>query len=321
MRNLLSTYSDGADLVDLTVVGLFVVGTVMLLGGLTISPSVDLPEWVGNHYPEWIGIYTDGAVLWILNRVIKREGKKRDLSQIGSLSNDFALDAAKVCRDKGWLTDGSLEGGDLTGANLSGADLRDGRFARAVLDRARLDDSNLCATDLRGASLVGANVVGCELRFADLTNATLRWAKLTGASLAGAKLTGADLRFVDLTDVDLDAVDLSGARTGGVPDEAMVDVLQQSFQQLRANPQEVGRRFYELLFEADPSLRKLFVKDIDKQQLKLIQTLGLIVDGLRRPERIVPVAQSLGARHARYGVEPEHYDTVGRYCIGSCKIR
>jgi hemoglobin-like flavoprotein len=311
MMNKLTERMKKTDVVELTAVALFAIGTVMMVGGMVLSPSADLSDVVGDHYPEWIGVYADAAILWIINWVIKRDGKQRVLSQLGSLSNDFALDAAKTCRDKGWLTDGSLRSGNLAEANLSGANLRDAGFAFASLDYARLDGSNMCAADLREASLVGADLRGCELRWADLTNAKLRWAKLEGASLAGAKLTGADLRFVDLSDVDTEGVDLTVAQTGGVPDQATVDVIQRSFKMLRGSPQQVGERFYGLLFEADPSLRRLFVKDMKQQHVKLIQTLALVVEGLKQPEKVVPIAKSLGARHARYGVEPEHYETVG----------
>jgi hemoglobin-like flavoprotein len=40
-------------------------------------------------------------------------------------------------------------------------------------------------------------------------------------------------------------------------------------------------------------------------------TLALVVRGLSAPEQIVPAVRHLGARHAGYGVRPEHYQTVG----------
>jgi hemoglobin-like flavoprotein len=39
--------------------------------------------------------------------------------------------------------------------------------------------------------------------------------------------------------------------------------------------------------------------------------LGAAVGLLERPQQLVPVLESLGKRHAGYGVRNEHYDTVG----------
>jgi pimeloyl-ACP methyl ester carboxylesterase len=41
------------------------------------------------------------------------------------------------------------------------------------------------------------------------------------------------------------------------------------------------------------------------------------VDNLRRPERLVPLLEDLGRRHARYGVEPGHFDAVGDALLGA----
>jgi len=39
--------------------------------------------------------------------------------------------------------------------------------------------------------------------------------------------------------------------------------------------------------------------------------ISAAVNGLPQLEGIVPVVEDLGRRHARYGVKPQHYDTVG----------
>jgi hemoglobin-like flavoprotein len=48
-----------------------------------------------------------------------------------------------------------------------------------------------------------------------------------------------------------------------------------------------------------------------EQGRKLMHMIGLAVRGLHRLETLVPAVQGLGARHASYGVQHEHYDTVG----------
>ena len=55
----------------------------------------------------------------------------------------------------------------------------------------------------------------------------------------------------------------------------------------------------------------MFKGDMPNQRRKLVQMLTAAVKGLDRLDQLVPVVQDLGRRHAGYGVEDQHYDTVG----------
>jgi hemoglobin-like flavoprotein len=55
----------------------------------------------------------------------------------------------------------------------------------------------------------------------------------------------------------------------------------------------------------------MFRGDMAEQRRKLMQMLTAAVKGLDRLEQLVPVVEDLGRRHATYGVEDRHYDTVG----------
>jgi nitric oxide dioxygenase len=68
--------------------------------------------------------------------------------------------------------------------------------------------------------------------------------------------------------------------------------------------------FYRRLFILDPSLQAMFPTDLTEQKRKLMTALTLVVNGLTRLDTLVPAVQSLGRRHAGYGVEPQHYQTV-----------
>ncbi len=68
--------------------------------------------------------------------------------------------------------------------------------------------------------------------------------------------------------------------------------------------------FCNKLFELDPGLKALFVTDIKEQGRKLMATLKLAVKGLDDLEKLAPVVQDLGRRHAGYGVQGAHYGTV-----------
>ena len=91
---------------------------------------------------------------------------------------------------------------------------------------------------------------------------------------------------------------------------SQIQLVTQSFAQLAPRANEFGRAFYDRLFELDPALRPLFKNDIDSQIGKLLQMLIAVVHNLDHVEQLVPVIQSLGSRHAGYGVTEEHYQTV-----------
>jgi hemoglobin-like flavoprotein len=70
--------------------------------------------------------------------------------------------------------------------------------------------------------------------------------------------------------------------------------------------------FYDRLFEIDPTTRPLFRQtDMVHQRKKLLQIIGTAVASLERLDALVPVVEDLGRRHAGYGVEDKHYDSVG----------
>lgn len=98
-----------------------------------------------------------------------------------------------------------------------------------------------------------------------------------------------------------------------------VELVQSSFNKLSGKSDQVGELFYKRLFELEPSFRELFKSDITVQQKKLMDVLRLAVQGLRKPENIIPAVQDLGRRHAGYGVENQDYDVVGQALIWTLK--
>jgi hemoglobin-like flavoprotein len=70
--------------------------------------------------------------------------------------------------------------------------------------------------------------------------------------------------------------------------------------------------FYDRLFEIDASTRPLFKStDMVEQRRKLVQALATVVNGLDDLAPLVPVLETLGKNHVRYGVTDKHYDSVG----------
>ena len=90
-----------------------------------------------------------------------------------------------------------------------------------------------------------------------------------------------------------------------------IELVQGSFAQVAPIADQAAALFYHNLFSADPSLKPLFKGDMQAQGQKLMQMIGVAVGKLNELEVLVPVLQRLGERHADYGVEDDHYATVG----------
>lgn len=82
-----------------------------------------------------------------------------------------------------------------------------------------------------------------------------------------------------------------------------VELLEQSFALVKPQAEQFAASFYENLFAANPRLKPLFATvDMEKQQQKLLSTLVLVVQSLRKPEVLQGVLKDLGARHIAYGL-------------------
>ncbi|OUR79979.1 methyl-accepting chemotaxis protein [Colwellia psychrerythraea] len=90
-----------------------------------------------------------------------------------------------------------------------------------------------------------------------------------------------------------------------------ISLVQKSWQKVLPIAPQAAEIFYSTLFEMDPSLKALFPSNIADQGKKLMAMLDTAVKLLDNPDKLIPAVQNLGAKHLKYGAEPEHYDTVG----------
>lgn len=88
-------------------------------------------------------------------------------------------------------------------------------------------------------------------------------------------------------------------------------LVRSSFALVKPIAPQAAALFYDNLFTADPSLRALFRGDMAHQGERLMSMIGSAVGLLDKPDVLMPVLRSLGARHAGYGVVDKHYATVG----------
>src|SRR5262245_31404480 len=94
-------------------------------------------------------------------------------------------------------------------------------------------------------------------------------------------------------------------------DQRQVDLVQESFARAARMGPHVAATFYNELFAIEPALRSMFKGDMILQGQKLMNMLSYVVDGLGAPDTIMPTVRDLAVRHVGYGVQSQHYTTVG----------
>jgi nitric oxide dioxygenase len=97
-----------------------------------------------------------------------------------------------------------------------------------------------------------------------------------------------------------------------------VETLEESFDLVAPQGDELMRTFYDRLFETAPAVKPLFENvDMERQRQALLNMLVVLRESLRDLEDIAPDLEDLGARHAGYGAQPAHYPVVGEVLIGA----
>ena len=89
-------------------------------------------------------------------------------------------------------------------------------------------------------------------------------------------------------------------------------LVRESWRRFEPRLRASGLRFYQQLFELDPTVAHLFAHvDIEHQERKLMVMLAEIVRVLDRPHELVPELAGLGHRHVGYGVKDDDYASIG----------
>jgi nitric oxide dioxygenase len=97
------------------------------------------------------------------------------------------------------------------------------------------------------------------------------------------------------------------------PDE--IDLVRASFAAVAPAADDVAATFYARLFEVAPETRAMFAGDLRSQGRKLMTMIGTVVWSLDNLPPLLAVVDSLGRRHAGYGVRDDHYATVGEVLL------
>jgi NAD(P)H-flavin reductase/hemoglobin-like flavoprotein len=88
-------------------------------------------------------------------------------------------------------------------------------------------------------------------------------------------------------------------------------LIKASLQAIDPIADTVVGHFYALLFMIDPALRDLFPVSMAAQRDRLLQALLHIGRNADDLSGLTPFLEQLGRDHRKYGVRPEHYQSVG----------
>lgn len=99
-------------------------------------------------------------------------------------------------------------------------------------------------------------------------------------------------------------------------DNATIQRLEDSFQLLAPRAEELVDRFYTKLFADNPGVREMFPPDMSEQKKKLLASLVLVIENLRKTEKLAEPLRKLGGRHIAFGTQPEHYPIVRDTLVG-----
>ena len=90
-----------------------------------------------------------------------------------------------------------------------------------------------------------------------------------------------------------------------------IDLVRKSFDALWPFRRKLAEQFYGRFFELAPDTRRLFPDDMEKQQLKLMDTIAAIVGTLDQREIFQSIISHTGRKHAEFGVRKSHFVAFG----------
>lgn len=107
-----------------------------------------------------------------------------------------------------------------------------------------------------------------------------------------------------------EATNVATVLEGPIPPQ-QIELVRSTWTYVAPMAEEAATLFYGRLFQLDPAIKPMFAhSNLKVQKRKLMQTIGVAVKHLHRLEEILPLVRDLGRRHAGYGVQDRHYDTV-----------
>ena len=99
------------------------------------------------------------------------------------------------------------------------------------------------------------------------------------------------------------------------PEQA--ELIRKSFDAMWPMRRSIAGLCYGRFFELAPDARALFPRDMERQQLKLMDMIAALVGALDERELFQSLITQSGRQHAGFGVQPSQYAALGEALIWS----
>ena len=94
-----------------------------------------------------------------------------------------------------------------------------------------------------------------------------------------------------------------------------IDLVVKSFDGLWPASRQLSELFYSRFFELAPESQRLFPDDMEKQRIKLMNTLAALVGTLDKRDMFQAIISHTGRQHAQFGAQPSHFTAFGEALI------
>jgi hemoglobin-like flavoprotein len=94
-----------------------------------------------------------------------------------------------------------------------------------------------------------------------------------------------------------------------------VDLIRQSFDAIWPVRRKLAVTFYDRFFELAPDTQRLFPRDMERQHLKLMDSIAAIVGALDKRDLFQSVVSETGRHHVGFGAKPPHFAAFGEALI------
>lgn len=88
-----------------------------------------------------------------------------------------------------------------------------------------------------------------------------------------------------------------------------IRLLQDSFSELMPDADKLADLLYARFFQLDPLVRGIFPNDLRNQKLELLRAFVRLTQCLDIPAERCRLMELCGRRHARLGINAQHYET------------
>jgi hemoglobin-like flavoprotein len=94
-----------------------------------------------------------------------------------------------------------------------------------------------------------------------------------------------------------------------------VDLIRRSFDSIWPVRRKLAAAFYDRFFELAPDAQQLFPDDMERQHLKLMDSIAAIVGALDARDLLQSVVSQAGRHHVGFGAQATHFAAFGQALI------